>query len=449
MTERICDIYGSRQTTLKAPFERTGRGLHTGREALLTAKPAAAGTGYVFRRVDLPGAPEVRASLDNVSATERGTVVSAGSASAATIEHLLGACFCLGLDNAVFEISGPEVPILDGSGALWAESIAQAGLVELDAPRIFVELVAPFRHESGGKLMEAEPSAVFKTAYLVDYRHPALGRQEFSFEPGVDAFDTEVAPARTFCFEHEVEALRKAGLIKGGDLNCALVVGETGVLNPPVRFSDEFVRHKMLDFFGDLSLAGVRFRGFFRLERAGHAFHVEAVKALLASTALAPSKRTQERTPMNDAPMPLDVNAIQELLPHRYPFLLLDRVTSIEPGVKAVGIKNVTMNEWFFQGHFPGHPIYPGVLIIEGMAQCGGVLIMKSFPATVGKLTYFMSIDAARFRRPVKPGDTMRYEVEVLKVKGAVSRLKGTAWVGEELAAEAELMCMSVAPDKA
>jgi UDP-3-O-[3-hydroxymyristoyl] N-acetylglucosamine deacetylase/3-hydroxyacyl-[acyl-carrier-protein] dehydratase len=268
-----------------------------------------------------------------------------------------------------------------------------------------------------------------------------------------DSFVDSVAPARTFCFEHEVEALRKAGLIKGGDLNCALVVGEKGVLNPPVRFPDEFVRHKLLDFLGDLALCGRRVRGSFLLERAGHAFHVESVKALFAAQGgstqpAVKSEAPPARTRMSEAPL-LDINAIQGLLPHRYPFILLDKVTSLELKVKATGWKNVTMNEWFFQGHFPNHPIYPGVLIIEGLAQCGGVLIMKSFVETQGKLTYFMSIDNCRFRRPVRPGDVIRYELEILKVKGPVSRLKGVAYVDNEVAAEAELMCMSVAPDKA
>jgi len=435
----------TQQNTLKAPFQRSGRGLHTGREALLRALPAPPGTGFVFRRTDLPGSPEVKASLDHVTATERGTVVTQGAASAATIEHLLGAAYGLGLDNAIFEISGPEVPILDGSGREWAAAVLESGLQPQGVDRDTVVLAGAFTHASGSKTFAAAPHGQFRVAYRIDYQHPALGRQELDLvlEPG--AFLAEIAPARTFCFEHEVEALRQAGLIKGGGLDCALVVGEHGLLNPPARFSDEFVRHKALDFLGDLALSGRRFRGSFTLERAGHSFHVEAVKALLASLAGPPA----QRKPMTEAPLPLDSEAIQALLPHRYPFLLLDRVTAIEPKVRATGFKNVTVNEWFFQGHFPRHPIYPGVLIIEGLAQCGGVLIMRSFPETQGKLTYFMGIDNARFRRPVKPGDTLRYELEVLRVKGPVSRLKGTAWVGEELAAEAELMCMSVAPDQA
>ena len=439
--------YTPDQRTLQAPFERHGRGLHTGREALLRAVPAPAGTGYVFKRTDLPGQPTVKASLDHVTATERGTVVTDGPASAATIEHLLGALYGMGVDNVLLELSGPEVPILDGSGREWVQGIQDAGTVAQDAKRDFFDVKAPFGFENGSKSMEAKPATHLEVLYRIDYHHPALGQQEMHLILEPNSFADSVAPARTFCFEHEVEALRKAGLIKGGDLNCALVVGDKGVLNPPVRFPDEFVRHKLLDFLGDLALCGRRVRGAFTLERAGHAFHVESVRALLAAQGASPQP-TPARTRMSEAPL-LDINAIQALLPHRYPFLLLDKVTSLELKVKATGWKNVTMNEWFFQGHFPNHPIFPGVLIIEGLAQCGGILIMKSYVETQGKLTYFMSIDNCRFRRPVRPGDVLRYELEILKVKGPVSRLKGVAYVDDEVAAEAELMCMSVAPEKA
>lgn len=274
--------YDVRQATLAAPFERHGRGLHSGREARLLALPAEPGSGYVFRRSDLPGAPLVRASLDRVTATSRGTVVEQGRASAATIEHLLGALYGLGVDNALLDLDGPEVPILDGSALEWAQAVRQAGVLRQDAPRDLFH-VAAFEFAQGDKRLRAAPAGRFEVRYHVDYRHPALGAQSLALALDPDAFAAEVAPARTFCFEHEVQALRAAGRIQGGSLDCALVLGERGLLNPPLRFADEFVRHKVLDFFGDLALSGRRFRGSFSLERAGHAFHVEAVKALLAA----------------------------------------------------------------------------------------------------------------------------------------------------------------------
>jgi UDP-3-O-[3-hydroxymyristoyl] N-acetylglucosamine deacetylase/3-hydroxyacyl-[acyl-carrier-protein] dehydratase len=386
-----------------------------------------------------------------VTATERGTVVKAGEASAATIEHLLGAFYGMGVDNVLIDLSGPEVPILDGSGREWAQKIKASGIEVLAEPRKFLDVKELFSLEHGAKSIEARPASRLEVLYRIDYHHPALGQQEVHLILEPEAFFEAIAPARTFCFEHEVEALRKAGLIKGGDLDCALVVGEQGVLNPPVRFPDEFVRHKVLDFLGDLALGGLRVRGAFTVERAGHGFHVEAMKALLAQQGVknasapkpaSPSARTVMSENTSQLPTLLDVREIQKLLPHRYPMLLIDRVHSIEPMQKIVGSKSVSINEWFFAGHFPDFPIMPGVLIIEGMAQAGGILVMKSIPEAAGKLTFFMAIDNARFRRQVVPGDTLRYEVTADKIKSKVSKLIGKAYVGTELAAEAELMCM-------
>ncbi len=395
--------------------------------------------------MDLPGSPEVKADLDNVTATERGTVVTDGPASAATIEHLLGAFYGLGVDNVLIELSGPEVPILDGSGREWAQRIKDSGIEMLDEPRRFLDVKEAFSLENGAKSIEAKPATRLEVLYRIDYHHPALGQQEVHLILEPEAFFEAIAPARTFCFEHEVEALRKAGLIKGGDLDCALVVGEQGVLNPPVRFPDEFVRHTALDFLGDLALGGLRVRGAFTVEKAGHGFHVEAMKALMAQQAPKATKpRDKDRDERELPPLAtlLDSREIQKLLPHPFPMLLIDRVHSIEPMQKIVGSKSVSINEWFFQGHFPDYPIMPGVLIIEGMAQAGGILVMKSLPEAAGKLTFFMAIDSARFRRPVVPGDTLRYEVTADKIKSKVSKLIGKAYVGAELAAEAELMCM-------
>jgi UDP-3-O-[3-hydroxymyristoyl] N-acetylglucosamine deacetylase/3-hydroxyacyl-[acyl-carrier-protein] dehydratase len=436
------------QTTIQREVALSGKGLHTGVPAVLTVHPAKAGHGVVFKRVDLSGAPSVRASLEHVSATERGTVVSSGAASAATIEHFMGALYGLGIDNVLVELSGPEVPIGDGSALEWLRMLGQAGVAILEAPRTVLGLTGPFSMADGAKKISARPAPDLEILYHIDYHHPHLGQQQAHLFLTQESFAESIAPARTFCFEFEVEAMRKAGLIKGGGLDCALVVGDQGLLNPPLRFPDEFVRHKVLDFLGDLALLGSRVHAAFEIERAGHHFHVEAVKALRRQ--LSPVTRskpvsdasTAEKPGSADATMLLGIEEIQSLLPHRYPMLLIDRVTRMELKKSVTGYKNITMNEWMFQGHFPSFPIYPGVMIVEGLAQCGGILIMKSYPELQGKLTYFMAIDNARFRRPVVPGDQLRYEVEILKVKGPVTRLKGMAYVGTELAAEAELMCM-------
>jgi UDP-3-O-[3-hydroxymyristoyl] N-acetylglucosamine deacetylase/3-hydroxyacyl-[acyl-carrier-protein] dehydratase len=434
-------VRGPRQTTLGAPFDFEGKGLHTGIVAKIHAMPAPADHGVVFKRVDLPGSPSVKADLDHVNATERGTVVKDGEASAATIEHFLGALYGLGVDNVLVELNGPEVPIADGSGLEYFRCIQKAGIQELEAARQYLDIPAPFELRQEAKFITARPSAELEVAYRIDYHHPHLGQQDFHLLLNPDSFGESVAPARTFCFEHEIEGMRKAGLIKGGGADCALVIGEAGLINPPLRFPDEYVRHKVLDFLGDLSLIGKRVRGSFNIEKAGHGFHVQAIKAL-KSQFFSVSRRSAvpESTIANS--VLLDVNAIQELLPHRYPMLLVDRVTAFTPNISVTAHKSVTINEWFFQGHFPGAPVYPGVLIIEGLAQAGGILIMKSRPDLLGRLTYFMAIDNARFRRMVVPGDQLRYEVSIEKTKGPVTRFKALAYVGEELAAEAELMCM-------
>ena len=436
------------QATLRASAELKGRGLHTGAEAFCRLLPAPEGTGYVFKRLDLPGAPQVKADLELVTATDRGTVVSQGAASAATIEHLLGALYGLGLDNVLIELNGPEVPILDGSGMEWLKLVQAAGIQEQSAPRDYLDIAEPFHLQDEAKAFSARPSQGLEVLYRVDYHHPALGQQEAHFNLDPASFADSIAPARTFCFEHEVKALQAAGLIKGGDLTCALVVGEQGVLNGPLRYPDEFVRHKVLDFLGDLALIGRRVRGSFTIERGGHRLHVQGMKALRELSRKGKDTRRDAMSTADTGTPLMDIEAIQAMLPHRYPMLLVDRVAALTPKDRITAFKNVSMNEWFFQGHFPGHPIMPGVLIIEGLAQAGGLLVMKSFPDLQGMLTYFMAIDNARFRRPVVPGDVLRFEVVGEKFKGRIVKLNAKAYVGAELACEADLMCMVVEDGK-
>jgi UDP-3-O-[3-hydroxymyristoyl] N-acetylglucosamine deacetylase/3-hydroxyacyl-[acyl-carrier-protein] dehydratase len=286
--------------------------------------------------------------------------------------------------------------------------------------------------------LSAEPYAGFRITFTIDYDHPLIGRQTVSYDIDEQTFMKEIAPARTFVLERDLELLRKAGWIKGGKLESAVVVGEKGVKNPEgLRFPDEFARHKVLDLLGDLFLLGGPLIGHVHALRSGHQSHVAFVRHLRETLPL-PGRRA------GGSPDEWDITAIMDILPHRYPFLLVDRITRLEEGRRIEGIKNVTINEPFFQGHFPGHPIMPAVLIIEAMAQVGGLLLLHSVEDPSGKLVYFMGIDGARFRRPVTPGDQLRFVLTLLKFKGATAKMKGEAFVGNQLVAEAELLAAVV-----
>jgi UDP-3-O-[3-hydroxymyristoyl] N-acetylglucosamine deacetylase/3-hydroxyacyl-[acyl-carrier-protein] dehydratase len=421
-----------RQRTLAGAVTLEGTGVHSGESARLTLRPADAGTGIRFRRVDLDGSPEIPADLEHVVGTELGTRLGSGEASVMTVEHVLAALAGQSVDNALLDLSGPEPPIRDGSFKDYVDAVVRTGVVEQDAPARVLALKEPLTVcADGGASYVAAPAEGFRLSTTIQFTHPVIGRQYGSFEITPDSFARELAPARTFGFRADAEALLKRGLAQGASLENTLVLDDDGVLKQDLRFPDEFVRHKAGDVVGDLALLGARLRGHVVAERPSHKGNVELARALA------------ERSRRSNGPPIVDAGKIMQYLPHRYPMLLVDRIVEFEPGKRIVGIKNVTINEPFFQGHFPGHPVMPGVLQIEAMAQVGGLLMLEGEEAQ-GKLVYFMTLDNVKFRRPVTPGDQVVFEVEVLQVKKHTCRMRGTGTVDGHLVVEAEMMARIV-----
>lgn len=418
-----------RQRTLARETSLDGVGVHSGADSRLTLKPADAGTGIVFLRVDLEGTPAVPADLDHVVATELGTTLGAGEATVQTVEHLLAGLHASLVDNAIIEIDGPEPPIRDGSFRDFADAVREAGTVEQDAEARIIRVNAPVHLDEGkGVTYAAVPHSGFRVSATIDFDHPAIGRQYGSFDFGEGAFPTEIAPARTFGFERDAEALRAKGLAQASSLDNTVVLGEDGVLNPDgLRFPDEFVRHKVGDLVGDLALTGARIEGHIVADRPSHRGNVALAREL------------KEHAFMSGGAI-VDVTKIMEYLPHRYPMLLVDRIIGYESGKRIVGIKNVTINEPFFMGHYPGHPIMPGVLIVEAMAQVGGLLLMDHVEDPETKVVYFMSLDNVKWRRPVTPGDQLVFELELLQFRRGICKMKGVGRVEGRVVAEAELM---------
>jgi UDP-3-O-[3-hydroxymyristoyl] N-acetylglucosamine deacetylase/3-hydroxyacyl-[acyl-carrier-protein] dehydratase len=421
-----------RQRTLAGAVTLEGTGVHSGEAARLTMRPADAGTGIRFRRVDLDGSPEIPADLEHVVGTELGTRLGSGTASVMTVEHVLAALASQSVDNALLALSGPEPPIRDGSFKDYVDAVVRTGVVEQDAPARVLTLREPLAVcADGGASYLAAPAEGFRLSTTIQFAHPVIGRQYGSFEITPDGFARELAPARTFGFRADAEALLKRGLAQGASLENTLVLDDDGVLKQELRFPDEFVRHKAGDVVGDLALLGARLRGHVVAERPSHKGNVELGRAL------AERSRRSHGAPIVDAAK------IMQYLPHRYPMLLVDRIVEFEPGKRIVGIKNVTINEPFFQGHFPGHPVMPGVLQIEAMAQVGGLLMLEGEEAQ-GKLVYFMTLDNVKFRRPVTPGDQVVFEVEVLQIKKHTCRMRGKGTVDGHLVVEAEMMARIV-----
>jgi UDP-3-O-[3-hydroxymyristoyl] N-acetylglucosamine deacetylase/3-hydroxyacyl-[acyl-carrier-protein] dehydratase len=430
------------QRTIGRDVSLEGIGLHTGQHGRITFRPAPPGSGVCFVRCDLAGAPKVRVRPENAHfdpGAGRRTILQEKGVQIHTMEHVLAAVAGLGLDNLLIEQSAMETPEpADGSAAPFARALAEAGLIDQDRPKRHIKVTKPVTWEEDGVFLSAVPYRGFRVTFTIDYDHPLIGRQSLTLDIDDQTFLKEIAPARTFVLERDLEALRAAGWIRGGRMESAVVVGRDRILNPePLRFPDEFVRHKMLDLLGDLSLLGGPLLGHVTAMRSGHQSHVAFVRRLKQTLPL-PGRRA------GAPPEEWDITAILDIMPHRYPFLLVDRILGIEEGRSIEGLKNVTINEPFFQGHFPGHPIMPAVLIIEAMAQVGGLLLLNSVDDPNDKLMYFMGIDNARFRRPVTPGDQIRFRITLLKLKAGTSKMRGEAFVDDQLVAEADLLAAVV-----
>jgi UDP-3-O-[3-hydroxymyristoyl] N-acetylglucosamine deacetylase/3-hydroxyacyl-[acyl-carrier-protein] dehydratase len=413
-----------------------GTGLHTGAATEATFLPAKAGRGIVFRRTDLGGTPEVAARLTEVEAVERRTAIGRGEATIHTVEHLLAAVAAHQIDDLTIELSGPEPPILDGSVLPYFEALAKAGPTDIGGEPLVLTVQAPFTVTEGDSAYIVAPAKALRLTVTIEWPHPLIGRQTGTYDLTAAAFAAELAPARTFGFTSEVAQLQAKGLIKGASADNAIVLDERGIANGgTLRWPDEFVRHKAADIVGDLALTGARIRAHVVATRPSHGGNVALARALARA-----GKRTGGGEPV------MDISRIMNYLPHRYPFLLVDRILEVEDNKRIVGLKNVTINEPFFQGHFPGHPIMPGVLIIEAMAQVGGMLLMSHFEGqnVDNKVVYFMSLDNVKFRRPVVPGDQIRFELEMLQFRGKTCKMKGAGYVDGQVVAEAEMMAMVV-----
>ena len=414
--------------TLARPATLEGIGLHLGVPCRITFQPVANKQGIVFRRTDCPGSPRIRAHVSEVSASERRTQLGKGDHAVHTVEHVLAAVTGMGIDDVTIDMDGPEPPILDGSAAPFFAALCEAGLAVLDGEPDFLELSEPVRIIDGASVYEAYPSEKLELDVTIEFPHPLIGKQARRFTVTEESFASELSRARTFGFVHEVDSLRSKGLIKGASLDNTVVLDDSDILSGDLRWSDEFVRHKAMDCIGDLALAGARVRARIVAVKPSHRGTVTLVREMVKA-----GRKEKGMYTIED---------IMKVLPHRYPFLLVDRILEIEEKKRIVGLKNVSINEPFFQGHFPGHPIMPGVLIIEAMAQVGGMLLMGSIEDPESKVVYFMSLDNVKFRRPVKPGDQIRFELEITQLRGPVCKMRGVGKVEGEVVAEADMAAM-------
>ena len=436
-----------KQKTIAEEVSFSGVGLHTGNLTNLTFKPAPPDNGIVFYRVDLPDKPAVKADVDHVVDVSRGTTIGVNGVKVHTVEHVLSAIAALGIDNLDIELDANETPVGDGSALPFLHTLKRVGIVEQDAERRYIRITDPVYYKSDDVTLSILPADELRMTMTISYDHSAVGTQYASYTITPETYETSIAAARTFCFLRDVKMLQELGLIRGGSPENAVVIGDDRILNDDLRFTDEPVRHKILDLLGDLYLLGRPVKGHVIAVKSGHASHVkfaqQVKRSLMNGNGHKDRTKPQGAPPLHKIPVEpaLDVSMIMKTLPHRYPFLLVDRILSYTPMEKAIGIKNVTVNEPFFQGHWPNMPVMPGVLIIEVMAQVSSVLMFSDGKdGHSGKLAFFLGIDHARFRRTVVPGDQLEVEATMVHIRRNACRVKAVARIDGSIAAEAEML---------
>ena len=457
-----------KQHTLRKSISISGTGLHTGVLVDMALHPANPGFGIQFQRVDLPNQPVIKADCDLVTDTSRGTTLQVGDAKVSTVEHILAALVGLGVDNLLIELNGPEIPIMDGSSAPFIEAIEKVGVLEQDAAKAWYSIDENIFHYDEDKRVEmvALPALDYQITTLIDFNSPVLGTQHAALKTIKD-FKSEIAPCRTFCFLHELETLLEHDLIKGGDINNAIVVVDKPVTkeemtrlakvfkrdkievksegylnNLELRFPNEPARHKLLDVIGDLALIGYPIKARIIANRPGHSSNVEFAKKI--KQYIKKNKHVKDVPLYDPSAIPVyTLEQIEKTLPHRHPFLLVDKIIELTD-TSIVGVKNVTYNEWFFPGHFPGNPVMPGVLQIEALAQTGGILCINAMPK--GNYdTYFLKINNCKFKQMVKPGDTMLLKLELMApIRRGICEMRGTVYVNGKVATESELVAQVV-----